>query len=167
MSRAKKTTKQQPPIVSPRERQLLDELERLIASKTKLTVIGFCRHVGYANKSALRHFPVLRQQLSLYVAEYRLGNRGSIPLASRYFEVQIERQSRMINRLRREAKEVPKLKAQIAKLETRRKQDSDDKKQLRGMVSTLIAFISSSDLAKAQDLSSRLENQANALLVDD
>jgi hypothetical protein len=73
----------------------------------------------------------------------------------------------MINRLRREAKEVPKLKAQIAKLETRRKQDSDDKKQLRGMVSTLIAFISSSDLAKAQDLSSRLENQANALLVDD
>jgi hypothetical protein len=167
MSRANKTTKQQSPIVSPRERQLLDELERFIAAKTKLTVIGFCRHVGYANKSALRHFPVLRQQLSLYVAQCRPRNSGGSPLASRYFEVQIERQSRLIDRLRREAKKVPKLKAQMAKLETQQKQDSNDKKQLRGMVSTLVAFISGSDLAKARDLTSRLENQANALLVDD
>jgi len=146
----------------------LDELERLIAAKTRLTVIGFCRHVGYANKSALRHFPVLRRRLSLYVAQFtRPGNRASAPSASTYLEVQIERQSRLINRLRREAKKVPKLNAQIAKLETQADQDSNDKQRLRGMLSTIIALLSGSDFAKARDLSARLEKQVNALLEEE
>lgn len=168
MSRAKKPIEEQSPIVSPRERQLLDELERLKAAKTRLTVIGFCKHVGYANKSALRHFPVLRRELSLYVTEFaRPGNKGSTPLAIKYFETQIERQNRLIDRLRREAKKVSKLKARIAAMETKAKQDSNEKGQLRGMLSTVIAFLSNSDLAKARDLSNRLEIQANALLEED
>jgi len=165
MSRAKKPIEAQPPMVSPRERQLLDKLELLKAAKTRLTVIGFCKHVGYANKSALRHFPVLRHELGLYVAQCgRPGNQKAAPSAIKYLEVQIERQNRVIDRLRLAAKKVPKLKTQIALLEAQATQDSNDKKQLRAMLSTLIAFLSGSDLAKARDLSDRLEKQATALL---
>lgn len=168
MSRPKKPIENESPIVSPRERQLLDKLDEFKIAKTRLTIISFCKHVGYANKSALRHFPVLRRELGLYVAQFaRPGHQGSVPSASKYFEVQIERQSRVINRLRREAKKVPKLYAKVAKLETQSKQDSNDKKQLRGMLSTLIAFLSGSDLAKARDLSARLKKQAEALLEED
>ena len=168
MGRAKKPIKNQSPIVSPRERQLLDELERLKAAKTRLTVIGFCKHVGYANKSALRHFPALKQELNLYVTQFaRPGTKVASPSAIKHFKVQIERQNRVIDRLKREAKKVPRLKTQVVALETRAKQESNDKRRLRGMLSTVIAFLTSSDFAKARDLSARIEKQAEALLEDD
>lgn len=154
--------------MSPRERQLLDKLDEFKTAKTRLTIISFCKHVGYANKSALRHFPVLRRELGLYVAQFaRPGHQGSVPSASKYFEVQIERQSRVINRLRREAKKVPMLKTHVATLETKVRQNEEAKKRLRGMLSTVISFLTGSDFAKARDLSSKLEKQAKELLEDD
>lgn len=141
MSPAKKTIKNQPPIVSPRERQLLDKLDGFKASKTRLTVVSFCQHVGYANKSALRHFPVLKQELSLYVSQFaQPGIKSANPSVVKYFKVQIERKDRVIDRLRREGKKVPKLKAQVVSLETQAKQDANDKRRLRGMLSTVISF---------------------------
>ncbi len=141
------------PAVSPREQELLDELEIIRRSKKKITVIGFCKSMGYANKSALRHFPILKRELSLYVAQFaRSANKGSAPSAVRHLEVQVDRLKRIVERLEREVEEVPKLKAHVAKLKEEIKQCSDDKRKLQGMISTLIAFLSGSDLAKARDL---------------
>jgi hypothetical protein len=168
MGRTKKPLENQPPIVSPREKELLDKLDLIKQAKQKITVIGFCKYVGYANKSALRHFPVLRRELSLYVAQFsRPGQKREAPLATKYFEAQIARQGLAINRLKRQAKTIPTLKAKIALLETKAKQDSEEKKQLRGMLSTVIAFLSGSDFAKARDLSERLEKLVTALLEED
>ncbi len=155
------------PTVSRREQELLDELEIIKRSKKRITVIGFCKLMGYANKSALRHFTVLKQELSLYVAQFtQLGNKGSVPSPVRHLEVQVKRLNRKVGRLEQEIKEVPKLKAKIVKQRAELKQCSDDKRQLQGMISTLIAFLSNSDLAKARDLSSRLKSQARALLEE-
>jgi hypothetical protein len=168
MGRAKNPIKNHSPIVSPREGQLLDKLDEFKASNTRLTVVSFCRHVGYANKSALRHFPVLRKELSLYIAQFpQSGIKADNPSAIKYFEIQVERQSRIIDRLKREAKKVPRLKTQIVVLKTQAKQESNDKRRLRGMLSTVIAFLTGSDFAKARDLSARLEKQARELLEDD
>lgn len=168
MGRTKKPTEHQPPIVSPRERELLDELNLIKRAKLKITVDGFCNRVGYANKSALRHFPVLRRELSLYIAQFsRPGQKREAPLATKYFEAQIARQGLAINRLKRQAKTIPTLKAKIALLETKAKQDSEERKQLRGMLSTVIAFLSGSDFAKARDLSAKLETLVKELLKED
>jgi hypothetical protein len=167
MSRTKKPTGNQQPIVSPRERELLDELDLIKRANLKITVIGFCKRVGYANKSALRHFPVLRRELSLYIAQFsKPEQKRQAPSGAKYFETQIARQNLAIDRLRRQVKTIPTLKAKVAMLETKAKQDSEDKRQLRGMLSTVIAFLSGSDFAKARDLSERLEKQAKELLED-
>lgn len=155
-------------MVSPRERELLDKLEIIRRNNKKITVVGFCNSVGYANKSALRHFPVLKQELSLYVAQFaRPGNKGSAPSAVRHLEVQVKRLNREVGQLKRELEEIPILKAQVAKQKEELKQCSDDKRRLQGMISTLIVFLSDSDLAKARDLSSRLEKHAKALLEEE
>lgn len=158
----------QQPRVSQREQELLDELEVIKRGKKRITVIGFCKSQGYANKSALRHFPVLKRELSLYVAQFaRPGSKGSTPSPVRYLEVQVERLNRELIRFQREVKEIPKLKEESKTLRKKLKQSADDKRRLQGMVSTLIAFLSGSDLAKARDLSTRLENQARSLLEED
>jgi len=146
----------------------LDELERLKAAKTKLTVISFCKHVGYANKSALRRFLVLRRELTLYTAEFAGSNQKRIPpSALKYFEVQIERQNRIIDRLKGKVSLIPKLNAKIAKLDSKAKSDAEEKRKLRGMLSTVIALLSGSDFAKARDLSTRLERLVSGLLEED
>lgn len=168
MSRTKKPIENQSPIVSPRERQLLDKLADLKRTNTMTTVNGFCKDEGYANKSALRHFPVLRRELSLYVAQFaKPGHKRSAPSTAKFYEVQLERQNLIIARLKQRVKTIPELKTKIATLKAKAKQDSDEKTQLRGMLSTVIAFLSGSDLAKARDLSERLEKQAKELLEDE
>src|SRR5215204_4471845 len=128
----------QQPMVSPREQELLNKLEIIRRGKKKITVIGFCKFVGYANKSALRHFPVLRQELSLYVAQFvRPGDKRSAPSSVRYFETQIKRLNQEVGCLKRELEEVPRLKSQVARQKEELKQSSDDKRQLQGMISTL------------------------------
>jgi hypothetical protein len=62
---------------------------------------------------------------------------------------------------------MPSLKARIAKLETEKKHEAHQKKLLRGMLSTVISFLSNSDFAKAREISERLEKQAKALIEDD
>lgn len=155
-------------IVSRRERELLDNLALLKSQGKKITIIGFARNNGYANKSALRHFPVLRQELSEYVAQRSLTpQKQQTSIKVKYLESQIERQSREIERLKKKIKTIPSLKARIAKLEGDKKHEAGQKKLLRGMLSTVISFLSSSDFAKARELSERLEKQAKALVEDD
>jgi len=153
--------------VSPRERELLDDLELIKREGIIITVAGFAKRNGYANKSALRHFPVLRRELSLYVAQFSApSQRRDVPLAVKYLESQIERQNRVIDRLKRQIKVIPQLKSKIAELEQQEKEYSKQENVLRGMLSTVISFLSESDFAKARDLSARLEEQAKALLED-
>jgi hypothetical protein len=156
------------PIVTPREQKLLDELEKLRRSKKRITVNGFCELVGYANKSALRHFPVLKRELGLYVAQVNpISKKKSQPSAVRYLEVQIERLQRECDRQLRELAEIPKLKTQMATLREELKHSRNIDRQLRAMISTLIGFFSSNDLTKARDISKRLEKLAKAALEDD
>ena len=167
MSPVKKPIEEKSPLVSPRERQLLDELNRLKAAKTKLTVNGFCKHVGYANRSALRHFSVLRRELNLYIAQSAPPGKASTPSTVKYLEVQIERLNRENDRLKRKVRIIPTLNAKIERLATQAKRDSHKKKQLRAMLSTVVALLSGSEFAKARELSAKLEQQARALLDED
>jgi len=164
MVRTKKPSRTRSPIVGRRETELLTELEVLKSSNTRVTVLGFCKRVGYANKSALRHFPVLRRELSLYVSQFAPPQKRAAPSGIRYFEVQIERQNRLIDRLRNKAREIPELKAKITKLVAKAKEEGDEKERLRGMLSTVIALLSGSDFAKASDLSIRLQKEVERLL---
>jgi hypothetical protein len=167
MPRKKKSSKPRAPVIGRREAELLALLERIKRSKKRITVAGFAREARYANKSALRHFPVLRRELNLYIAQFSKSPQRQDPsLAKKYFETQIERQGRTIDRLKRQTKVIPELKATIAMLRRRVKEDENQKKQLRGMLSTVIAFLSSSDFAKARDLSDRVEAQVSELLDD-
>lgn len=153
------------PIVGRREQALLDQLGLIREAGEKITVSSFCKQAGYANKSALRHFPVLKQELRAYVA--RFGNHDKQhPSPIRYLEVQIDRHTRNYSRLQEKAKQIPVLKARIAALQKDLKKSDREKRRLQGMISTLIAFLSGSDLAKARDLSNRLEKQAKELLED-
>jgi hypothetical protein len=95
------------------------------------------------------------------------GNNANSPSGRRYFEVQMERQNRVIDRLERKVSSIPHLKAKISRLETKTKEDALEKKQLRGMLSTVIALLSGSDFAKARDLSDRLREQVMRLLDKD
>ena len=143
---------------------MLEEIKR---STKRITVAGFARDAGYANKSALRHFPVLRRELNLYIAQFSKSPQSQDPLlAKKYFETQIERQGRTIDRLKRQTRVIPELKGTIAMLRRRVNEDENKKRQLRGMLSTVIAFLSSSDFAKARNLSERLEAQVSELLED-
>ena len=167
MAKAKKS-KPESPIVSPRERELLNDLELLKSQGVRITIAGFARRNGYANKSALRHFQVLLKDLRLYVAQFSVGvqhqqSQGTV----KYLESQLERQNRLIARLQTKVKTIPERDAKIAKLEQRVKRDEHQKKVLRGMLSTCISFLSSSDFAKARNLSERLEKQARVLMEDD
>jgi hypothetical protein len=69
--------------------------------------------------------------------------------------------------LERKVSSIPHLKAKISQLEIRTKEDALEKKQLRGMLSTVIALLSGSDFAKARDLSDRLRKQVMRLLDRD
>lgn len=156
------------PIVTPRERDLLNKLEILRRSKKKVTVNGFCKLVGYANKSALRHFPVLKRELSLYVAQFKpVSGNKSQPSAVRYLKVQVERLQRKCDRQSEELAEIPQLKKQVATLREGLKHSRGIIRQLRAMISTLIGFFSSNDLTKARDISNRLEKLARTALEDD
>jgi len=167
MPRTKKPTNVEP-IVSRRERELLDNLALLKSQGKKTTIVGFAKDNGYANKSGLRHFPVLRRELSDYVAQCSmLPNKRQNSLTVKYLESQIQRQAREIDRLKIRTKNISQLKAKIAKLETEKKEGAHQKKLLRGMLSTVISFLSSSDFAKARDLSARIEEQAKQFLEED
>ncbi len=156
------------PIVSPRERELLDELEKLRRSNTKITVEGFSVLVGYANKSALRHFPVLKRALGLYIAQFStVSGKKSQPSAVRYLEVQIERLQRKCERQTKELTAIPELKEQVATLQEELKNSRGIISQLRAMVSTLINFFSNNDLIRAVDISNRLEKLAKTTLEKD
>ena len=155
-------------IVSRRERELLEELEKLRRSKTKITIIGFCKLNNYANKSALRHFTVLKRELGLYVAECNSGGKGGSQTSSvRQLEVQINRLRRERDSKAKELEKVPKLKEEITKLREDLKQSRNIIMRLRAMVSTLVAFFSNNDLIRAQDISRQLEKLARTELDQD
>lgn len=131
----------------------------------RITVAGFARRNGYANKSALRHFKILRRELSEYVAQFSPNPRSrEDSLKVKFLESQNERQSREIERLKKQVKTIPGLKEKIAILDSGRKDDAKQNKLLRGMLSTVISFISNSDFAMARKLSARLEELAKDLI---
>ena len=166
MVRTKTHKRIRSPIVGPREKELLDRLEAIKSSRIRVTTLEFCKHVGYANKSALRHFPVLKRELSLYIAQFA-GRRENPPSITRYFEVQMERQNQVIDRLKTKVSTIPKLKAKIFKLEAKEKVHAEAKKRLRGMLSSVVALLSGSDFAKARDLHNRLEKEVNVILDEE
>ena len=167
MGRNKKPIRNRPPVMGQREKELLAKLDEIKLTDKKISVVGFAREVGYTNKSALRHFPVLRHELSKYIAKFSMPRPtpGAF-LSTKYFESQIERQALVIERLNRRARTIPELKATIARLEQESKRDSEQKKLLRGMLSTVMALLTDSDFAKARDLSRRLEEQVTLLIED-
>jgi hypothetical protein len=151
------------PIVSRREEELLAELELIRRNKKRITVDSFCKHVKYANKSALRHFPVLKRELGLYIAQFRpTGRKGSQPSEVRYLEVQVERLQSKCDRQAQELTEISGLKGQITTLREELKQSRGIISQLRAMISTLVSFFSDNNLPKAHDISNRLEKLAKA-----
>jgi hypothetical protein len=154
------------PIVGRREQALLDQLSLIQEAGKRITVSSFCKQAGYANKSALRHFPVLKQALRAYVSRSGNHDNQQHPSTIRYLEVQIDRHTRNYSRLQEKVKQIPVLKAQIVALQKDLKKSDQEKRRLQGMISTLIAFLSGSDLAKARDLSDRLAKRANELLDD-
>ncbi len=103
----------------------------------------------------------------MYVAQLAPHQKSAAPFEIRYFQVQIERQNRLIDRLRNKVSEIPELKAKITKLVTKATEDGDEKERLRGMLSTVIALLSGSDFAKAKDLSIRLQKEAERLLENE
>ena len=154
--------------VSRREQELLDKLEVIQRDRKRVTVTSFCKLVGYANKSALRHFPVLRRELGLYVAQLNpAGKRGSQTSAVRHLEVQIERLQRECDRQARQLTKIPELEKQISKLRAELKHSQSIIGRLRAMISTLISFFSNNDLSKARDISNRLEKLAKASIEED
>lgn len=154
--------------MSRRERELLDNLSLLKSQGRRTTIVEFARDNGYANKSALRHFPVLRQELSEYVAQCSpTPQKRQSSLRDKYLESQIQRQSREINRLKKQNKTIGPLKATVSKLQSEKKEDHRQIKLLRGMLGTVISHISSSDSVTARDLSDKLRARALALLDDD
>ena len=144
------------PLTSRRESELLEELEVRKRRGEKLTVEGFCRSLGYANKSALRHFPVLKRELSLYIAAS--GNPGkSQPSAVAYFEAQIKHLKSECNSQKEQLKQIPILEEKLESERLKRKKVESDSRWLRGLLSTVVALIAGSDLAKARDINSQIE----------
>lgn len=146
----------------------MNDLEILKSQGEKITIAGFARRNGYANKSALRHFQTLLKELRLYLSQYSVRDRQQqSQMTIKYLESQLEHQYRLIGRLQTKVKTIPMREAKIAKLELGAKKADQQIKLLRGMLSTCISFLSDSDFAKARELSERLEKQAKALIEDE
>lgn len=146
----------------------MEDLDLLKSQRQKITIAEFARRNGYANKSALRHFQTLLKELRLYVAQFSARvHQHQSHVNIKYLESQVEHQNCLISRLQAKVRTIPERNAKIAKLEQRSKEDKQQKKILRGMLSTCISFLSSSDFAKARDLCARLEMEAKALLEDE
>ena len=144
------------PAVTARERELLAELEICKRRGEKLTVIGFCKRQGYANKSALRHFPVLRRELGLYIAGGGMSGKSQ-PSAVTYLKIQNERLTSKCNSQEEQLKRIPALECKLQAERVKTRNLEAVIRRLLGLLSTVIALIAGSDLAKARDISSRLE----------
>lgn len=147
-----------------REGELLNELEIIKRRGEEITKAEFCRRMGYANKSALRHFPILRQELDLYVGGFGKAEGKSSPSTVRLLEQKIETLTRTCEKQEKDLARIPELESEVGKLNTELAESDNRERQLRGFVSTLIAHFSSNDLTRAREISAQLELLGKTIL---
>ncbi|MCA1618444.1 MAG: hypothetical protein LC795_03845 [Acidobacteria bacterium] len=154
--------------VTPREQELLNMLEVKRRTRERITITGFALEAGYANKSALRHFPILKKELADYVEQFtpHAGARGRTS-SVRSLEVQVERLGRELGRREEELKRIPILEGKAAILEQEKTILQAEKSTLRGMLSTLLAFITENNIESAMLIEGRLVALATALISGD
>ena len=153
------------PQISRRESELLEKLESIQRCGEEITITEFCKREGYANKSALRHFPVLKRELDLYVGRFRKNGDKSSPSAVRFLEIQNERLNRRCEDQEKDLAKIPELEAKVKGLEGTVKDIRRVEGELRGMISTLIAHFSSNDLSRAKEISAKLEELAKVAVA--
>jgi hypothetical protein len=151
--------------VTPRERELLNMLEVMRREGKHTTIVGFARAAGYANKSALRHFPILKKELADYVEKHAspVGTRSRTS-SVRALETQVERLERELERREKKLKRIPILEDKLAALEKEKTYLQAEQVVLRGMLSTLVAFMAENNLETARLIESRLLESATALI---
>jgi hypothetical protein len=121
-------------VISRREGELLNELEAIRRRGEKITKAEFCRRAGYANKSALRHFPVARRELDLYVGSF--GNTGgkNTPSTIRLLLQENKHLTRTYEKQEQEIRKIPILEAKVEELNAEIKRKDHISARLRGMV---------------------------------
>jgi hypothetical protein len=154
--------------VTPREQELLNRLEVIRRTRERITIIGFARLVGYANKSALRHFPVLKKELADYVEQVTPhGNTRGRTSSVKALEAQVERLERELRRRDKQLERIPILEGKVAALEQEKTLSQNERATLRGMISTLLAFIAENKIESAAFIEARLVALAASLIDDE
>lgn len=152
--------------VTRRERELLKKLETIRLQRKKITKAGFCREMGYANKSALRHFPILMRELDLYVCSFTPKGGRSSPSPIRLLQKENERLVRRCEQQQKEMERIPILEDRVAKLTAEIKRRDNLLARFRGMISALIAHFVGKDLTGAQEISAQLKDLATAVMTE-
>jgi hypothetical protein len=151
--------------VTPREQELLNDLEAIRRTGKRITIVGFAKKVGYANKSALRHFPKLKKELADYVEQFtpNVNTRGQTS-SVKALEMQVERLERKLRRSEKQLERIPILEGEVAALEKEKSLSQIELATLRGMISILIAFIAENKIESAVFIEARLTALATALI---
>ena len=127
--------------MSRREQELLQQLEVIRRSGERITITEFARRAGYRNKSALRHFRVLKRELHRILVQ-EAGRRGlSAPSDVRELQEKLERSERTAREQARQLERIPELEAKIGQLRGRCERLRHENGQLRMMVSALAAHV--------------------------
>lgn len=168
-----------PPVaVSAREQELLELLQGIRLANESITVVEFARRAGYTltdkksgrvrgNKSALQRFPTLREKLHEYI-----GRVGREHLQTPSAEGALRRE------LAARGDEAKALRARLADAEERaaafdqeaqaareaRRTAEEERDQLRGMVSALVARMAQTSVVHAPVLESKLVEIARRLV---
>jgi hypothetical protein len=151
--------------VTPREQELLNLLEITRRARKRITIVGFAEMAGYANKSALRHFPTLKKELADYVEKFtpHASTRGRTS-SVRALEVQVERLVRELSRREKELERIPILEGKVTTLEQEKTLLLAGQATLRGMLTTLLAFITENNIESAAYIETRLVALTTALI---
>lgn len=146
-----------------RERALLELFETMRRSGETFSQTEFVRRAGYANRSALRHFPTLRRLLNDHTAA---SGRQRIPLACSAPRDTADATTEWQRALNRALVERDATREQVYHLENQRQSAERECKALRGLVSGLIAYMAQCDVPRAVDIERQLLELASTLGVE-
>jgi len=153
-------------VIAGREAELLKKLEAIRRRGEKITKAEFCRKVGYANKSALRHFPVLRRELDLYVGSFNKQGSKNSPSTIRLLLLENKHLTRTCEKQEQEIRKIPVLEEKVVELTAEIKRRGNISARLRGMVSALISHFIGHDLTGAREISAQLEELTKSILAE-
>ena len=151
--------------ITPREQELLNLLEVIRRAGERITITGFARRAEYSNKSALRHFPTLKKELADYVEQFtpHASTRGRTS-SFRALEAQVERLERELRRREKQLERIPTLEGKVTTLEQEKTLLLARQAALRGMLSTVLAFMTENHIESAANIETRLVALATTLI---